>query len=183
MKYIALLRGINVSGQKKIKMADLKVLVSSIDKIQNVQTYIQSGNLIFESEIDDLNKISKKISSYIYKEYKFEVVVIVKNQYQWSQIVTTNPFLKDSSIDTKCLCVTFLSVKPRTENILNLKNVDFTPDMFIIDDQIIFSCFANGIGKSKMNNNVYENKLKTNATTRNWNTMIKLNNLCNLDET
>lgn len=62
MKHIALLRGINVSGQKKINMSDLKILISNIDKVKNVQTYIQSGNVIFESDID----IPKKLNLYLY---------------------------------------------------------------------------------------------------------------------
>lgn len=183
MKHIALLRGINVSGQKKINMSDLKILISNIDKVKNVQTYIQSGNVIFESDIDIPKKLSNQIYTYIYKQYNFEVEVIVKDHFQWNRIISNNPYLKDSSIDTKCMYVTFLNEKPDSKRITLLESVDFTPDSFIINNQIIYSYYANGIGKSKMNNNTFENKLKTIATTRNWNTMINLMKLCNPTKT
>lgn len=79
--------------------------------------------------------------------------------------------------------VTFLNEKPDSKRITLLESVDFTPDSFIINNQIIYSYYANGIGKSKMNNNTFENKLKTIATTRNWNTMINLMKLCNPTKT
>ena len=77
-KFIALLRGINVSGQKKIKMSDLKLLFEDLG-FQNVETYIQSGNVIFSSKEKSIKKLESKISSGIKSKYGFDVPVLVIN--------------------------------------------------------------------------------------------------------
>lgn len=175
-KYIALLRGINVSGQKKIKMVDLKKLLSK-SSLKNIQTYIQSGNIIFESENKNQQELAQEISTLIYKEYNFEVPVMIKCIDEWEKILNNNPFLQDKTIDIKQLSVTFLDETPSNENIDLINKIDFSPDTFILNDTVIYSCYPNGIGRSKMTNNMFEKKLKTIATSRNWNTVNKLYSL------
>jgi len=171
MKYIALLRGINVSGQKKILMADLRGLLSDF---KNVQTYIQSGNIIFESRSKNISKLEQKIKVLILKKYGFEVPVIVKTIEEWEYAFNNNLFLKDEEIDTKQLYVTFLSAVPSEENIDIMNQIDYFPDTFIIQNNLIYSRYPNGAGRSKMTINVFEKKLKVSATSRNWNTVTKL---------
>ena len=171
IRYIALLRGINVSGQKKILMADLRKLLSNF---QNVETYIQSGNIIFESENENSDEIAKEISTYIYKEYGFEVPVIVKTNKEWEHAFNNNPFLKDGTIETKQLYITFLSEIPSDENVEIMNQMDYSPDIFIIQKNLIYSRYPNGAGRSKMTINVFEKKLQVSATSRNWNTVTKL---------
>ena len=170
-KYIALLRGINVSGQKKILMADLRELLSDYN---DVKTYIQSGNIIFESDAKNVNELEQYIKDKIYKKYGFEVPVIVKTFDEWEQAFNNNPFLSDTSIDIKQLYVTFLSEIPSEENIEIMNQIDFSPDEFIIQNNLIYSRYPNGSGRSKMTNNNFEKKLKVSATSRNWNTVTKL---------
>jgi uncharacterized protein (DUF1697 family) len=170
--YIALLRGINVSGHKKIKMEDLKRILSYSD-FKNIKTYIQSGNIIFNSS-EDNQEISQQVSDYIYKEYKFQVPVIVKNLQEWSIITENNPFIKDPTFAMKSLYITFLSDFPTVENIEILKSYKFDSEKYFIDGTIIYSVYPNGAGKTKMTNNFFENKLKVSATSRNWNTVHEL---------
>ena len=173
MIYIALLRGINVGGHKKILMADLKILFQK-NGLKNVQTYIQSGNVIFESD-ENPAVLSKNISTYIYKEYKFVVPVLVKTVSEWEFALTNSPFLKeDGEVDTKKLYVTFLSDIPKKENAEALIELDYSPDKFILLNNLIYSYYPNGSGKSKMTINIFEKKLKVSATSRNWNTVNKL---------
>ena len=171
--YVALLRGINVSGQKIIKMLDLKELFS-YSNLENMRTYIQSGNLIFESENENVNEIEEEIYTYIYKEYGYEVPVIVKTLQEWTEIVENNPFIKEKDINLKSLSVTFLSDVPTDENIDIMKSYEFNSEKYIIKDSIIYSVYPNGVGRSKMTNNFFEKKLKVSATSRNWNTVNKL---------
>lgn len=171
MKYIALLRGINVSGHKKILMADLRNLLSDFE---NVKTYIQSGNILFESNSKNTSKLEQQISELIYKKYGFEVPVIVKTIKEWMFAFENNPFLKDSTISIKQLYVTFLSEIPKKENIELMKQLDYSPDIFIIKNDLVYSCYPNGPGRSKMTINVFEKKLSVPATSRNWNTVTKL---------
>lgn len=169
--YITILRGINVSGQKKIKMADLQELFESLG-FQNVRTYIQSGNVIFRSKESPQNMV-KLIEEKIMDVYGWEVPVIIRNSEELKKISKSNPFIKKGK-DEDRLYVTFLGVKPAAENLKNLDGVDYSPEKYILEGTNIYFYAPNGYGRAKMNNNFFENKLKVKATTRNWKTVNKL---------
>lgn len=175
---ISILRGINVSGQKKILMADLKSLYESL-QFNEVTTYIQSGNVIFKNDrkISD-KEISKKIEKAIDKKYGFRVPVIIRSKKELQNVIADNPFLKDKNIDSKSLHVTFLSNIPVKTNVESIKDINFSPDKFIIHGKEIYLHIPDSYGKTKLSNNFFEKKLKVSATTRNWNTMNKLFELC-----
>lgn len=172
-KYIALLRGINVSGQKIIKMADLKLLFEALN-FTDVITYIQSGNIIFNSEENDKNKIIQVIKDGIFKKFGHEVKVIVKEPDELDYILKNNPFINGRNIEPEKLAVVFLSNPPDKSNIKMLSEYDYPPEEYIIDEDILYYHSPNGFGRAKMSNNFFENKLKTEATTRNWKTVNKL---------
>lgn len=154
-------------------MADLRGLLTK-KGLKNIQTYIQSGNVIFESD-ENPTGLSKNISTYIYKEFQFEVPVLITTALKFEYALKNNPFIeKDSEVDTKKLYVTFLSSTPTNENAEILSELDFFPDRFILKGDLIFSLFPNGPGRSKMNLNIFEKRLKVSATSRNWNTVNKL---------
>jgi uncharacterized protein (DUF1697 family) len=166
--YIALLRGINVSGQKKIKMAELRNLLTEAGLTQ-VQTYLQSGNVVFQSESSE--KASEKIERCIMEHYGYQVKVLLTTPDALGQIVAENPF---SEQDTKLLYVTFLAEDPAPELLEKLQAVDYSPETFVFKDNIIYTFAANGYGRAKLNNNFLEKKLKVAATTRNWKTVNAL---------
>ena len=172
--FISILRGINVSGQKKILMADLKKLYESL-KFSEVKTYIQSGNVVFESDskISDI-QLARKIEKAISTKYKFEVPVIIRTKEELEKILSQNSFTKEKSIDLKKLHVTLLSETPDREKMEQIKEVDFSPDQFIIKGKEIYLHIPNSYGETKLSNKFFENKLKVSATTRNWNTVNKL---------
>jgi uncharacterized protein (DUF1697 family) len=176
-KYIALLRGINVSGQKKIKMTELKLLFEHLG-FEKVETYIQSGNVVFAASKIDPTVIVKKISSGIKKEFGFDVQIMVINDGEIKRTIKNNPFIK-SKKDVDKLYVTFLSDVPFEENIKKLKLVDYNPEEYFIDGKKIYLYVPSGYGKAKLNNNFFENKLKVSGSTRNWKTIIKLNEMIN----
>jgi uncharacterized protein (DUF1697 family) len=172
--YISLLRGINVSGQKKILMADLKVLYETL-KFKGVVTYIQSGNVIFKTDKKESNQnLAKKIEQSIFKKYNFNVPLIVRSTSEIENIISNNPFLKDSNIDIDKLHVTFLSETPEKEKLISIVQFDYPPDKFIIIDQEVFLYCPDRYGETKLSNMFFENKLKVSATTRNWKTVNKL---------
>ncbi len=170
--YIALLRGINVGGQKKIKMADLKLLFNEL-KFENTITYIQSGNVVFNSHISSTQKISEIISDKIKDTYKFEVETLVKTPSELKYIIENNPYIKQNK-DPKRNYITFLYSQPSKENINKLLKIEYPPEEFKIDNDIIFFFSPQGYGTAKMNNNFFEKKLNVSATTRNWQTVNKL---------
>lgn len=171
--FIALLRGINVSGQKKIKMAELRVHLSELD-LRNIRTYVQSGNVIFESIESDTTFLERQIEKKILEKYGFEVVVMVKMTGELIQVLENNPFINSRLRDTSRLYVTFLSNIPDQEQLSKLEAINYSPEEFVLDGKNIYFFSPQGYGKAKMNNNFFEQKLKVDATTRNWNTVNKL---------
>lgn len=170
--YISLLRGINVSGHKIIKMDALRKMYEEL-QLQQVQTYIQSGNVIFQSNQTDTKLLEKEITHKIKEVFAFEVAVLVKEFAEMQEILHQNPFLPQRNEDIKNVYVTLLSQLPTQANIDKI-NGQFEEDEFVILDKIIYLYFPNGYGKTKLTNNFFENKLKVAATTRNWNTFSTL---------
>ncbi|MDQ2721365.1 MAG: DUF1697 domain-containing protein [Bacteroidota bacterium] len=172
--FVSILRGINVSGQKKMLMSDLKVLYEGL-KFKDVITYIQSGNVIFKSEvkISDI-ELAKKIELSILKKYGFNVPVIIRSVQELTKAISINPFLKEKNINLEKLHITFLSEIPKKENVENINALNFSPDQFIIIGKEVFLYCPGGYGETKLSNNFFEKKLKVNATTRNWKTVNKL---------
>src|SRR3989344_3570057 len=167
--YISILRGINVGGQKKIKMEELKKLYESLG-FKNVRTYIQSGNVIFECLDTNLAELIYQIEQKIKNSFGFDVIVLIKTKNEIQKLIKNNPFAKK---DPSKLHVTFLSdikTKPPTDEINNTK--DKTEEFFISGREIYLFC-PNGYGISKLSNNFFERKLNTSATTRNWKTVNK----------
>jgi len=175
--FISILRGINVSGQKRILMADLKSLYGDL-KLKDVKTYIQSGNVVFKKEgkLSDF-ELAQKIETAIYKKYNFHVPVIIRSEEELKKIILSNLFLKEKNIDVKKLHVTFLSQIPDKANVESINDIDFSPDKFILKGKEIYLHIPISYGETKLSNNFFENKLKVKATTRNWNTIIKLSEM------
>lgn len=171
--YISILRGVNVSGQRLIKMDALKKMYEKLN-FENVHTYVQSGNVIFSAKNKDTKELEKTITSKIVTEFGFDVPVIVITVKTLETIIKNNPFTKDSQKDNAFLHTSFLAKIPTgfdKESIIEKKHKD--EEMAFTPHAIYLYC-PNGYGKTKLNNNFLENKLKVKATTRNWNTTNEL---------
>ena len=178
--YIALLRGINVSGNNKIKMTDLKQLFIDLN-FNNITSYIQSGNVIFQHNGKNISKIENNIKEAIKQKFDYEIKVIVITKKHIQTVFASNPFLKNSNADITKLCVNFLNTPPILENIPEVeKLVSNIEDEFKIVEKHIFSHCPTGFARTKLTNNLFERKLKSDATTRNWKTITKLVELSNI---
>lgn len=173
--YISILRGINVSGHKIIKMDALKKMYEDAG-FKKVKTFIQSGNIIFQDKETDIKTLEEKIAEKIKITFLFDVPLIVKSLNEFETIFLNNPFIKEKHKDIIKLHVTFLALKPDKSNIEKLKG-DFGNDEFIITDSAIYLFCPENYGNTKLNNNFFESKLKVTATTRNWKTVTELVNL------
>ncbi|RWX00541.1 DUF1697 domain-containing protein [Flavobacterium cerinum] len=174
--YLALLRGINVSGKKIIKMEDLRKLMSS-EGFENVKTYIQSGNVIFKSSENRKDHLARSIEVIIEEHYGFDVLVFILEIKDLIKAVDNNPFVEgrvEEEAGFKKIYVTFLSEKPLAENFKKLKEAPIANDLIEIIDDILYFKLESRASDSKLSNNLIENKLKVRATTRNWNTTLKL---------
>lgn len=169
MKYICLLRGINVSGQKKILMKELKVMFEKLN-FDSVQTYIQSGNIIFESDQKNIGKLSEQIKAEIKTTFGYDVQTFVESDEFFTYLKNSNPFFTNESIDISKLHVTILDKKPdvaQTET--THKN-----DEWILFQNLIYLHCPDGYGRTKFTNTFFEKTFKCSATTRNWKTISKL---------
>lgn len=173
--YIALLRGINVSGQKMIKMVELKSMFESLG-LQAVQTYIQSGNVLFQDERYSEPELVGLIQAKLLETFGFEVDVQVFSSNTWMQIVANNPFVGQELEDAK-LYVSLLASQPLSENVEKLANFVFQDETYQLIDQAVYLYVPKGYGNAKLSNNFLEGKLKVSATTRNWKTMLTLANM------
>lgn len=173
--YVSLLRGINVSGHKIIKMDDLRQSFAELG-LENIRTYIQSGNVIFQDEDSDVQNLAKIIQKKIFDKFHLEVPVLVKEITELKEIINNNPFAsrKDTINHSH---ITFLSSKPLNEDIDKISDVEFFPDEFIIIEKIIYVFCPDKYGKTRLTNNFFESKLKVSATTRSLKTINKLVNL------
>ncbi|MBS4028609.1 MAG: DUF1697 domain-containing protein [Ignavibacteriales bacterium] len=172
--FLSILRGINVSGQKKIQMKDLQTLYEEL-KFKNVRTYIQSGNVVFESS--SKSNLSNLIEQKISERYKFSVPVIILSEKEMQAVVKNNPFIKEENIDVERLYVAFCTETPQQELQDRLAASNFEPERFSIIGKNVYLCCPNGFGRAKLNNNFLESKLKLTATTRNWKTVNALLNM------
>lgn len=171
--YISILRGVNVSGKNLIKMNSLKEMYEEMG-FQNVKTYIQSGNVVFQGLEVSLKELEKSISEAILKRFALNVPVLVREYSELKSILSLNPFLNDPKEDITKLYITFLSTPPEKHFIERIDNESYLPDKFIIIERTIYLSCPNGYGNTKLNNNFFENKLAVNATTRNLKTLTEL---------
>jgi uncharacterized protein (DUF1697 family) len=169
--YIALLRGINVGGKHIIKMEALKALLIDIG-LQDVVTYIQSGNIICNASKTNSVALATKISDAITAQYKFNVPVLVLDVNELNQIVSNNPLHTPQNV--AFLHVTLLNDTPMENNIATIPANNFLPNQFAIVNKAIYLLCPEGYSKCKLTNNYIEKKLFTTTTTRNWKTLLTL---------
>ncbi len=170
--YISMLRGINVSGSKKIKMVELKALYEKL-KFKEVQTFIQSGNVIFKSKKSEA-AIIKTIYDGLKKEWNYDVTIILKTPDEIQKIISNNPYLKEQDADIKKLYVTFLEKLPTNDSLDVLKEFPSGKDQFAVIGKEIYVFYDESLSNSKIHNNFFERKLKVGATTRNWNSLNRM---------
>lgn len=174
--YISILRGINLGGLKMIKMDALKKLFADLG-FANIQTYIQSGNVVYQYKKIDAKKLNDIIKNKMEQEFGFDVPVITLTFDELKKIRNSNPFLNDKIKETSFFHVTFLADKPQSENINKIKDSNYSPDEFQLINKAVYLYCPKGYGNTKMSNTFFEGKLKVTATTRNWKTTNELINI------
>jgi uncharacterized protein (DUF1697 family) len=170
--YISLLRGINVSGQKKIKMADLKNMYEELG-FSEVVTYIQSGNVLFSTKPAPEKALERKIKKAILDAFGYDVPVLVLTYETLERLAVKNPYSPEAT-DLKLLHMTLLSKPPEAAVMEAVQRLEYPGESFKITPEVVYLHLPNGYGRTKLNNNFFEAKLKVSATTRNLKTINKL---------
>ncbi|WP_438351213.1 DUF1697 domain-containing protein [Paenibacillus sp. FA6] len=179
--YIALLRGINVGGKNMIKMAELKEMFVAIGLFR-VQMYIQSGNVLFESNEEE-EPLRKRIEDQIELVFGFSVIVVLRTTEALNRIVANCPFSEqaiseaEASAVGESLYVSLLLEEPSQEGIERLRGYKSENEEYRMEGREVYLLFHHSIRNSKLANNLQ--KLDVPSTVRNWKTMNKLVALAN----
>ena len=171
-RYVALLRGVNLGARNKVSMADLRTLIESLGA-EDVQTYVQSGNVVFKSRVRRAASLAGDIEQRIGRELGLEISVMLRTSKQLAEIVAGNPFEASEADGTK-LHVTFLAEAPKASLTNALEQEAFEPDEFQVKGREVYLHTPKGYGRSKLSNAYFERQLGVAGTTRNWNTVRKL---------
>jgi uncharacterized protein (DUF1697 family) len=171
MKYFAFLKGVNVGGHNKVEMKLLPEALQSKD-INNVSTYLNSGNILLESPLKS-NEIAEVLRKKISDTFKVDTAIFVLNVKQVEDILSKLPFTANENDKSKQL-VYFLSDKIDVKKVEAIKN-----DRRIVES--VYSCrdrlyvyYSNGVGRSLVNTNYIDKVLNTESTGRNINTIEKI---------
>ncbi|MGB4956861.1 MAG: DUF1697 domain-containing protein [Candidatus Saccharimonas sp.] len=170
MKLAVLIRGVTPTGKNKVPMAQLRELLGVTRKFTSVQTYIQSGNVIVETELS-IPETERVVHDIILDNFGGDLVVIAKNHEQLQRSFENYPI---ESIPTERRYYTFLKSAPTDEGLQKLAERDFGEDKYHVVGDMVYIAYATKASDSKLTNNVIEQKLGVSATTRNYNTVKKL---------
>ncbi|WP_114973181.1 DUF1697 domain-containing protein [Rhodoferax ferrireducens] len=175
--YVALLRGINVSGKNPIRMPALRDSVSRLG-FRDVQAYLQSGNLVFRTDQSDVATLAAKIKTNITQDFGHEVPVLLLSAQDLVLIAHSNPLWPKSGGEETLFHCTFLfePVSPAAFKALKLPAVEGERAV-LVESAILLHC-PHGYGRTKLNNSFFERALGVPATTRNWRTVLALQALC-----
>jgi uncharacterized protein (DUF1697 family) len=176
MKMVALLRGINVGGNRKVPMVELQSVAAKAG-FTEIATYINSGNLIFNSSKLSAEQASLLLEKGIEKHFGFAVDVVIRTAAQWKKYASKSPF-PDATTMRPHLLLLGLSKKPPTRNAVLLlsERANGNERIKIINDAIWVD-FATGVGKSKLTPALFDKAVGSSVTMRNWKTVLKLNEM------
>ena len=169
--YIALLRGINVGGNNKLPMRELVPLLEGLG-LQNVKTYIQSGNVVFQSEDSDPTQLSQSITGAIRQSHGFGPYTLILDRQALQAAMTANPF-PEGEAEPKSLHLFFLDARPKDFDAGALDRLKAANERYQLIDQVFYLHAPDGIGRSKLAENAGKG-WGVNITARNWRTVSEV---------
>ncbi|XVV00828.1 DUF1697 domain-containing protein [Actinosynnema sp. CA-248983] len=174
-RFVALLRAVNIGGGSSMAMAELRQVFAD-NGFHDVQTYIQSGNVVFGADIDDEAEVVARIRRGIADKWDKDVPVLVRDQAQLDSVVAANPYLAVEDDFTK-LHVTFLDIAPGEDKVAALTPPAGETGTLTVVGREVFLHVPGGYGRTKLQNAFVERKTGAVATTRNWKSVLKLRDL------
>ena len=170
--YVALLRAVNVGGKNQVPMARLRAIFESAG-YSDVTTYIQSGNVIFDSPQRSSAKVVDEIEAALARELGRPTDVIIRSARELTKSIEANPFLGRVPDNTK-LHIAFLNQAPDRARLKTIDAARFAPDEFAVGAREVYLHCPDGLGRSKLPPALGAKLAPAPATVRNWNTVTKL---------
>ncbi|WP_372345447.1 DUF1697 domain-containing protein [Streptomyces sp. KL116D] len=173
-RYAALLRGINVGGNKKVPMARLRPVVERLG-CTDVRTYLQSGNVTFAADSGDETSWARDIEAAVAAEFGFAVDVVVRDHAYLRAVMEACPF-PAAELQGKQLHVTYFSEPVTEERFAAVDPAAYAPEDYRLGDRVLYLYAPDGLGTSKLGAQLSRPALSKGliATSRNWNTVVKL---------
>jgi uncharacterized protein (DUF1697 family) len=172
--YAALLRGVNVGGNRKVPMAELRRLLAGLGH-GAVRTYLNSGNAVFTSDNDDQDALAAALEEALEKHFGFKVACMVRSSSYLRAVAEDCPF-SSNELEGRQLHVTFYSGPATPERFAAIDKAAYLPEEFRLGDQVLYLYAPEGLAKSKLAEAVSRPALLKglDATARNWNTVKAL---------
>jgi uncharacterized protein (DUF1697 family) len=170
---ISMLRSVNLASHNRLKMDDLRAFYESLG-FTAVQTYIQSGNVVFKSKSQDLTRLSRRIEDELERRFSFRTDVILRTPSDLKDILARNPFAKRPGLEPGKLLVDFLVREPSAEALEKASKLKAAPEELRIVGRELYMYFPNGMGRPKISWGAVEKVLNTPGTGRNLNTVRNL---------
>ena len=171
--YIALLRGINVGGHKKVTMSDLRRFLEELG-FDDVQSLLQTGNLVFRGDTRAGAHLEHLLEVQAKERLDLGTAFLVRTTKEWRKVIDRNPFPDAAESDPSHLIVMFLKDAPQVTAVKALQRAIQGPEIIRVDGRQLYIVYPAGIARSRLNNKLIEDKLGTRGTGRNWNTVLKL---------
>jgi uncharacterized protein (DUF1697 family) len=168
-----MLRGINVGGYQKINMAALRTLCTSLG-LCDVQTYIQSGNLVFREDGEDPVKLALRLEKALEASFGFRPAVIIRTASELRKVIAKNPFAGRAGIEPNRLLVVFMDSTPTKQAREQLLGLPCEPEELCINRREVYIYYPQGMAHPKIPLVKIEKTLQCKSTGRNWNTVNKL---------
>jgi uncharacterized protein (DUF1697 family) len=173
VRFIGLLRAINLAGVNKVPMADLRALVETLG-MQDVVTLLNSGNIVFSSGQRATGALEKTLEAAAAKTFGFSIDHFVRDGKEWRTVIAGNPFPREAVADPSRLVVLFLKDAPTPAAIKALKDAMPGREVARVKGRHAYIYYPDGQGRSKLTAALLERRLGTRGTARNWNTVLKL---------
>ncbi len=176
MTNYAFLKGVNVSGHRIIKMVELKAMFEAMG-FKNARTFIQSGNVVFESPAK-ANALKKKIEADLKKSLGYDVKVIIRSRSEMEKIVKDYPFIKIKGHEECKITVGYLESEPAKAVVKELEAFNTDNEIFFVKGNNLYHLVRGNFSDSMFfKKNIVEKTLKIVCTARNWNTTNKILNI------
>lgn len=170
---VAMLRGVNLAGRQMIKMPALKTLCTSLG-LRDVQTYIQSGNIIFREDKEAPSALARRLEVKIEAEFGFRPAVIMRTASELRKVIAKNPFAGQAGIEPNRLLVVFMDILPTKQAREKVLAIPCEPEELHINGRELYIYYPNGMARPKIPVVRLEKVLQCSSTGRNLNTVNKL---------
>jgi len=170
---VAMLRSVNLPNHQKVNMQALKTLCTSLG-LRDVQTYIQSGNLVFRDGDEDPDALAQRIEKGMEASFGFRPVVIVRTASELHKVIAKNPFAGRKEVEPSKLLVVFMNSAPTKQARDKLLAIPCEPEELHIHGREVYIYYPDGMARPKIPLIRMEKALQCSSTGRNWNTVNKL---------